>query len=74
MDCAGDVEPVRSMGGKYSSRGDMLPDALAGAGAARGAGGDPQGTTRGAGGLPGACTVAARGAEGIAGDRSAGGM
>ena len=30
MDCAGDVEPVRSMGGKYSSRGDMLPDAQAG--------------------------------------------
>ena len=67
MDCTGDVEPVRSMGGKYSSRGDMLPDAQAG--------GEPLGTTRGPGGLPGACTVAARGmGGGVTGDRSAGGM
>ena len=65
---------MRSAGGTYSSHGDVLPDALAGAGAARGAGGEPPGTARGAGGLPGACTVAARGAEGVAGDRSADGM
>ena len=74
MDCAGDVEPARSAGGTYSSRRDVLPDALAGAGAARGAGGEPPGTAHGAGGLPGAYTVATRGAEGVAGDRSAGGM
>ena len=59
-DCAGDVEPARSVGGTYNSRGDVLPDALAGAGAARGAGGEPLRTTRGA--------------EGVAGDWSAGGM